>query len=153
MEVLLKRGADYSIASTLERWTPLHYACARGAAACVELLLGMTFEQSWRDSAGRIALHHCAANGHLRCVELLLASEEQWVQENATSDGELKPLFVDTADAVGYTALFYAVDNRRVECVRLLLKHGASMEARDTFGLTPLGIAEDVEVKAILSAH
>jgi uncharacterized protein len=55
-------------------------------------------------------------------------------------DGQLQP-----AELNG--ALFSAVEHMRPEVVRLLLSHGADVNAKDEFGVTPLHLALDIEVE------
>ena len=48
---------------------------------------------------------------------------------------------VNSCDDGGLSALHYAADRGHAAVVRLLLEHGADVEARDDDGLTPLATA------------
>jgi ankyrin repeat protein len=45
---------------------------------------------------------------------------------------------VDQQDKIGYTALHYAAQNYLLDIALVLLEHKASVDAKDTYGNTPL---------------
>lgn len=67
-----------------------------------------------------------------------------------------KPSIVNVTDSDGYTPLHKACYNNNVEMVKLLLRHGANLEARTELGWTPLHSAckwNNAECVALLLQH
>src|SRR5204862_6821791 len=95
---LLSRGADPN-APGAEGWTNLSFACARGDAPLVRLLLDAGANPDDEDS-----LYHAVEPAEPVCLKLLLARG---------------------AAVNGTNALHHALDYERLEQVRLLLEHGA----------------------------
>jgi len=65
--------------------------------------------------------------GSEQCLELLIS--------------HFGPSIVDLRDHRGHTPLHVAAFHNNLECMQLLLSHGASVEARDVTGKTPLLLA------------
>ena len=85
--------------------------------------------------ANTTPLHHAAEEGHIEVVRLLL---DRGAAPNAREDiGDMTPLH--HAAQLGY-----------LEAVRLLLDRGGDPNARDEDGETPLDLADDDEVIALL---
>lgn len=56
----------------------------------------------------------------------------------------------------GWTPLICACSNSRIECIKILLEHGACVNAQDEFGITPLMLAcfnNNIECVKILLEH
>lgn len=49
----------------------------------------------------------------------------------------------DKKDFDGWTALHYSTYLSRLECIKLLLKHGASIDTKNNYGYTPPCIAKE----------
>ncbi|XP_065081217.1 ankyrin repeat domain-containing protein 49 [Ochlerotatus camptorhynchus] len=67
-----------------------------------------------------------------------------------------KPSIVNVIDSDGYTPLHKACYNNNVEMAKLLLRHGANLEARTELGWTPLHSAckwNNAECVALLLQH
>lgn len=107
---------------TLERWTPLHWACANGEAASVRLLLARDAETDARDRDGQTPLHLAAQNGHKEAVAALLAAKAP----------------VNARDGTKATPLHLAVKVAQKSAVQLLLAGGADVNARTGDEATPL---------------
>ncbi len=63
---------------------------------------------------------------------------------------------VNNKDRLGMTALHYAVRNKRVDIVRLLLSHNANPNARDANGRDPLSYAAingNIQIVELLLSH
>lgn len=90
-----------------------------------------------KDKDGWTPLHYAALNGHKESVEFLLASH---ADVNARVNDEETPLFV-------------SLD--RPEVAKVLLQHGANVEARSKKdGMTPLNRASSEGNQAqLVSAH
>jgi ankyrin repeat protein len=101
----------------------LSAAAAAGRADNVATLLAWG-DPSSLDSMGRQALSLAASSGSARAVETLM--------------GRSDPL---AAGACGFTALFWAVLDKRLECCRLLAAVEGAAASRDKLGRTPLMVA------------
>lgn len=90
-----------------------------------EHLSSVRHDTGWAemDSLGRLPIHVAGLNGSRAVVEYLLEASESnlWAE-----------------DRYKRTALHYASSNRNEDIVRLLIKHRATVDRRDTSGQTPL---------------
>ncbi|NXL94422.1 ASB18 protein, partial [Alectura lathami] len=156
---LLHHRADPDLAPG--GWAPLHEACRGGHAACVELLLEHKADPNLRSDEGLAPLHLCTTRDSLRCAELLLShgatidlpSEDSG--ETALHVAARHGLYdhahlylqhrasVDSRSARGETALgllcgqALASTEEALRLCRLLVVHGASLEARDELRRSP----------------
>ncbi|KAE8888191.1 hypothetical protein PF005_g21496 [Phytophthora fragariae] len=104
---------------------PFHYAAVEGKADFVRALLEKELvDVNFVDIDGCTALYYAAANGHADVLQVLLSF-----------GGD--PNIV----SIRRSPLHCAVEWHRVECVKLLLQHGASLDATDKDGLTPAKVA------------
>lgn len=66
----------------------------------------------------------------------------------------LGKLNINEQDKLGFTALHYAVTQKKLGMVKLLVKYGAGLEVKDSLGFTPLfyacGRAANVEIAKYL---
>lgn len=100
-----------------------------------------------RDCAGGTALHAAARRGHVDASRLLL---EAGSDSNAVDQGTNTPLHVLAASA----------GNRGTTCARageklvsLLLDWGASVEVKNSNGLTPMSAALDARNRSLVLAY
>ena len=124
--VLLSRGANVD-AKTLE-WSPLHKACDQNDKAIVELLLEHDANTESRaprkfSLAKTLAAQNRSTSDAMTHLDLDSQSEEE---ESATHSH------------VGWTPLLRAASRGQADITRLLLEHGAAIEARDPRGHTAL---------------
>ncbi|KAG6576518.1 ankyrin-like protein [Phytophthora cinnamomi] len=104
---------------------PFHYAAVEGKADFVQALLEKKLvDVNFVDIDGCTALYYAAANGHVDVLQVLLRFGGN---PNIAS--------------IRRSPLHCAVEWHRVECVLLMLQHGAAMEATDKDGLTPAKVA------------
>ncbi|GMF64109.1 unnamed protein product [Phytophthora fragariaefolia] len=100
---------------------PFHYAAVEGKADFVRALLEKQLvDVDFVDIDGCTALYYAAANGHVDVLQVLLRF-----------GGD--PNIVSTRRS----PLHCAVEWHRVDCVKLMLQHGAALNAKDKNGLTP----------------
>ena len=108
---------------------PLHLAALSGHAKVCELLIfgGFNVNPSVKTAEnGATPLHLAAWHGKVEVLELLL---------------ERAGVSIDEASADAYTALHYACWGGMMDAAKYLLKRGASVLAKSSFGYTPLVIA------------
>ena len=141
---LLKSGvAPDVIESEAHRRTPLHLlcrsrsACRDGRAACFKLLREAGANLEATDALRMTPLHQAAANGNPELLSLLIQSG---VNVDTRGGGHVNFLFYGTA--LHSAAHFLGRNRRATECVELLLKAGAAVNARSQGG-TPFDIALD----------
>jgi ankyrin repeat protein len=106
----------------LEGVTALMSAARAECEACVRLLMEHNADAKAKTDAGLTALHYGAFKGNLTMVRLFLGA------------GAL----VNVADDRGLTPLMMAANSKskNPDVVRLLLDHGADIQAKDDFGRT-----------------
>ncbi|KAK7832135.1 hypothetical protein U0070_015282 [Myodes glareolus] len=109
-------------------YTPLHWACYNGNENCIEVLLE---QKCFRKFVGNpfTPLHCAIINGHENCASLLL--------------GAIDPSIVSCRDDKGRTTLHAAAFGDHAECLQLLLRHGAQVNAVDHSGKTALMMAAE----------
>ena len=100
------------------QWTPLFFAARDGSAEDVKLLLECGASVHARDTHGATPLHKAACTGGKRAVAKL--------QALASARADL-----EATDRYGRTALHVAASNERIECIKCLVKLGASQFAKD----------------------
>uniref|UniRef100_A0A8C7ZSM1 Serine/threonine-protein phosphatase 6 regulatory ankyrin repeat subunit A n=1 Tax=Oryzias sinensis TaxID=183150 RepID=A0A8C7ZSM1_9TELE len=161
VEALLQRQAGVCVKDTRGR-TPLHLASACGHVGVLGALLqtaGSSLTHTHlTDNQGYTPLHWACYNGYDACVELLLEQEMvKNIKGNSFSplhcavDNEgvaemlidsLGATIVNATDAKGRIPLHAAAFSDHVECVSLLLSHGAQVNVGDVqMHRTPLMMA------------
>ncbi|NXM67810.1 ASB10 protein, partial [Serilophus lunatus] len=124
LRLLLLRGAAVDFAPGGK--TALHEACAAASTDCVRLLLSSGADPEAVSEDGYRPLHLCKSPDSLECVRQLL-------QHNASANSR--------TEIEDDTALHVAARHGLAEHVRLLLSHGAELEAENKEGQTPLNAA------------
>jgi len=134
--LMFERGAELERSDHWGR-TPLLVAVEDGAMRVLEALLEMGADPFVHDEQDRSALHLAAEESHAEVLRLLLRLGLD--VNHAEKYGETPLHVVDrSADRKPWRpAMHCRLTNR------LLLKHGADIEARDGQNVTPLGSAAD----------
>nr|AAO15006.1 hypothetical protein [Takifugu rubripes] len=163
VEALLQRGANVCVKDIQGR-SPLHLASACGRVGALGALLqaSSTSHAHLTDNQGYTPLHWACYNGtgYDSCVEVLLDQEVfKQIKGNSFSplhcavindnEGVAEMLIesmgtniINTSDSKGRTPLHAAAFSDHVECVSLLLSHGAQANVADTrLCRTPLMMA------------
>jgi ankyrin repeat protein len=146
VDVLLRANADINAAtSDAIKWTPLNLAAHRGHLRIVRQLCNHTSSRVSIDKVQKdnwTALHFAVAQGNLPLIEILL---NQGANIEHDQGGNGTPLFT----AIKHISLFkeppvldrQQLENLIIEVIKLLLGRGASPNARDGAGQTPLECA------------
>ena len=144
-----------------EGTSPLMIAAANNHLDTLELLVQRGASLNVRDYYNRSALFLPAQRGHYSIIRFLLAAginigneeEEEGDNENCenllffVSDKKCAELLIENGVKVNArydkkkTSLHYAAERGDIKMVKVLLDHGADIEARDLSGTTPLHIS------------
>jgi len=120
--------------------TPLTIASESGDAVTIRTLLARGADANGKDSSGLTPLVRAARRGHYDAAKALL-------------DGGANPnLFDSIWSRPGWSPLMNAVHKSQPRIVKLLIDAGADVNARASDGTTPLALAEDKDITAILVA-
>lgn len=151
VERLLAAGADIEARSDedVSGHRPLHGAASSGHSSTVELLLasGASVDAPTY-VASRTSLHLAAQGGHAAIVKVLLEhgaavdsrDKYKWTPLMKATRGKIgKDVYTDEGDFLDkYARLFAGVGDDHCEVAKLLLDAGASVNAKDDKGCTPL---------------
>jgi len=124
-------------------WTCLHLAACNGHLDAVRMLLQHNADNNARDEDGRLPLHRASEGGHPEVTRLLL---EHCVDVNARDKDGSTSLHVASTG-------FSWRSERNLKVARLLIEHGADVSAKDNEGRTPFQVAEETDMKRLLSDH
>jgi ankyrin repeat protein len=140
---LIQRGADVN-ARDLTGYTPLIEAVISpdGLEGMKILLAANAAPNAGDEPYGANALHWAAYQGNVAAAELLLAVG----MDIDVQGGRHDPLCF----AAGSTPLHLAARYNQFAMVDYLIEHGAAVNMRDKHGDTPLAVAFDPRVKALL---
>lgn len=147
--LLLRHGAELHIPDH-QGVSPLHIACRRGHASVVRYLLGLDVRrlQEVEDKNAETPLYTACFEGHIEIVRMIL--------ESSSCD-------VNKPTSAGTTPVFACVDRGNLDCLKLIVEHGARRKrsvdftrARNLDGATPFYVAcrqGDVSCVKYLSEH
>ncbi|KAJ5266606.1 hypothetical protein N7478_009414 [Penicillium angulare] len=140
VRLLLANGADIN-QSTNSRGTPLNNAMCKGHDS-IALLLEHGADLHIANTHGRVPLHTSVRRSNVESTELLF---------------QLGKPDIEARDLTGRTALFHATELGFLDQLKLLISKGASIDAKDIYGATPLMAAvrngHEVVVQYLLSAE
>ncbi|KAM9324217.1 inversin [Gastrophryne carolinensis] len=122
--LLLERNRSPNIPSDSQGATPLHYAAQGNSPDTVRVLLSHPSVRDEADLEGRTAFMWAAGKGSDEALKVMF---------------ELDPeLEINRTDKYGGTALHAASLSGQISTVRILLEHGAQVDAADVMKHTPL---------------
>lgn len=123
-KLLIAKGANIEIVdNSIDHATPLLFACHKGSADTVAILLENGAEIEARDDLGKTPLIVAALSGsNASIIDLLLDFHAD----------------IDNCDREGMTALAWASKNGNLSVVKLLVNRGATIDSPDFFHTTPL---------------
>lgn len=151
--------------------TALFYMAAKGNTEAVKILISHGANVQWKGSqAKRTPLERALKNGNEEINSIMLAKVSDQIENKnrllifAAQGGDVKALRilledwklpVNFCDEKGLSPLHYAARSHHVDCVKLLIKHGADIQATCK-GRTPLFEAVESEdlliTKALIDA-
>ena len=145
------QGADMELTNKNGE-TPLLMAISRGNYhSAIELLRGHA-NMHHRDNLGFNALHTAIASGQQVLVEALLRYDDSW-RNGIWSSQYFQPPLVDTVLPTGMSPLMMCSQDNEEGMLKMLLEHGAKVNARSTTGETALmysSITGNVNIVKIL---
>lgn len=133
-----------SLQSTSKR-TPLHFACGTGQLKVTKLLIQHGANLESRDFVKNTPLLEACFNKNIDLIKVLILSGAN----------------VNSRNKIGFTPLIYACTMKwniieRIECVKLLLEHGANPNIKSVKNKVPIEIAclkNQVEIVDLLLKH
>ena len=128
IELLLQHGAKIEAADE-DGKTPLHIVAFFEQMPVVKCLLEKGARATVTDNEGRLPLHIACLKGHVQVACLLLEKYPDAVNCTMTEENMRK------------TPLYAVAENGNVDCIELLLQHGANIGAATSTGATSLHIA------------
>ena len=152
---LLDHGADVNV-QNVELWTPLHSAAANGHLEVLKMLIECNADIHMRTDLGQSPLHLASTfaqsyeHDHIDIMQVLL---DCGADPNARDDDRSTPLHQSSWWEKGED---FTTRMGTVEGTRLLLKHGAIIDAEDDEGRTALQLAlehERDDIAACLKEH
>lgn len=150
---LLVHGADMN-AQCCQRYSPLHVAADNGSLQALKILIAHNADIDIRTVHGKCPLHVAASpkvhRDHVEIMQLLL---DKGANPNARDKNDSTPLH---HSSWWKRAKNYPATQGTVEGTRLLLKHGALVDAKDNEGRTPMQLALEHghnDIVTCLSGH
>ena len=120
--------------------TPLHLACMEGNIELMNALLELEgADVNLVDGQGQSCLHISIILGHFLMAKALLSKEHPY-----------KPAIEQTGSQ-NNTSLHYACSNQHYNLVKLLLEHGANVNAKNKMKLTPSELGNDEIIDLIFA--
>lgn len=160
VHTLLELGADVETEWEPERWRPLHLAAKKNLVSIGGVLLAHGALVECRDSRDKTPLFWCVTGRNFEFAEMLLeagvAIDQRWkgfsLLHHEAKDGktetvdfmlkhEADPNIRDDRVQPGSTPLHGAARQDRLNAARVLVEHGADVNARTDHGQSTLDAA------------
>ncbi len=139
LKELLDWGAAINEVGGCYGRTPLHWAAHKGHIKAVKVLLDYDADVNVIDTACGTSLYYASSQGYEEMVAILLSS------------GAYVGLTIERGALAGKTPLHGAAEGGHIEIVKVLVAHGAKINAIDKVGLTPLHFAAENGHKEVVS--
>ncbi|EZA60965.1 hypothetical protein DMN91_005316 [Ooceraea biroi] len=136
-----------------DEWqSPLHLAVLTQQPRIVRRLILAGADPSLRNFRGNTALHLACANGDLACTKALTDPLTSMERNELTSGQEVPviPQDLEQRNYTGQMCLHIAAANGHIDVVKLLIRRGADLRAREGLqGYTALHIAVQGQYRAL----
>ena len=143
VQLLLKKGANINQKARFGK-TPLNHAVGGGNIEACDLLIKHGASLSEQNYNGGNLLHEAAFWGQPKMIPYFL---EKSIDINEGNNGGATPLLYAT-----YRANWVKTDEQRapyLECIRVLLAHGADPDIQSSKGHSARSVAKESEIKAL----
>ena len=143
VRLLVAEGADKDARSNHSS-TPIHTATFAGHTKIVEFLVGYGADLNVQDRRGNTPLHWAALFGQTEILKLLLEhgakpdvyNEDVFIPLHyaAWSSGAVAQILLDHGASLnapatsGHTPLYFAIQNKNLSCIRVLVLHNGSLD-------------------------
>ncbi|CAM6101908.1 unnamed protein product [Calypogeia fissa] len=166
LEAQLSQGKDPDAVDENGR-TALHEAASRGFEDCVRILLEYAAAPNLQDNEGNLPLAEAVLNGHSSTADILwdnggrispdsnigtlfsLATQE--ANKSVVKEFIRFGVDVNIVNLEGHTALHIAVAQNSLSMATFLLSEGADASKPDYNGVTPLDLARQEDMAAMVS--
>lgn len=171
VEILIKRGAEVNPTPDVT-FTPLYIALRKENVKIARLLIENGADVNKKGSSGLTPLFTAVFQGDLEMAKLLVANGANvnhrayrrltplhWTVYWEKSYPEIARLLLENGAETDpitedkNTPLHYAASYGYTACAALLLECGASVEVRNFWGATPMGLARKGARKVLFSLH
>ncbi|CAI9107949.1 OLC1v1007445C1 [Oldenlandia corymbosa var. corymbosa] len=163
---LVSSGSDPDVVDC-RGWTPLHYATEEGHVQVVEYLLNHSISAKYTISRdGKTAYDIALEEGHSQLYNMLYLGDVlhsaarrgdiESIQACLAESGGVANVDLNSRDQNGWTPLHRAAFKGKIECVKMLVSHGAQLDIVDEIGYSPIHLAVEaghMKIATYLLAH
>lgn len=132
----------YHTKNIVRQQTPAHIVAKNGNLKLLKYLKDKGANLDLQAENGNTCLTYAAYYGHYQIVEYLIGLN---VNINSQGSDERCELMVSNK-----TALIFSIEQKKVDCAKLLIRSGSDINTQTSFGSTPLSCAKFYDVTPIV---